>query len=78
MLAYPRLRAAWDVLQELYQPYEVDDLQGANQPLARFADLYDSGQIPEYHYVVDTIIAWGQVFWSTTPADEPPADPSKA
>ena len=26
----------------------------------RFADLYDSGQIPEYHDVVDKIIAWGR------------------
>ena len=58
--AYPRLKTAWDALQELYQLYEADDLQGANQALARFADLYDTGQIPEYHDVVDTIIAWGE------------------
>lgn len=58
--AYPRLRTAWDALQELYQLYEADDLQGANQALARFADLYDTGQIPEYHDVVDTIISWGE------------------
>ncbi|MDE0138826.1 MAG: transposase, partial [bacterium] len=31
-----------------------------NGSLARFADLYDTGQIPEYHDVVDKIIAWGQ------------------
>ena len=58
--AYPRLRTAWDALQELYRLYEADDLDGANQALARFADLYDTGQIPEYHDVVDTIIAWGE------------------
>ena len=58
--AYPRLRTAWDALQDLYGLYEADDLEGANEALARFADLYDTGQIPEYHDVVDKIIAWGQ------------------
>ena len=57
--AHPRLRTAWDALQELYQLYEAEDLDGANQALGRFADLYATGQIPEYHQVVDTIIAWG-------------------
>ena len=46
-------------LQELYQLYEADDLEQANEALGRFADLYDSGQIPEYREIVDTIIAWG-------------------
>ena len=46
-------------LQELYQLYEAEDLDGANQALGRFADLYATGQIPQYHQVVDTIIAWG-------------------
>ena len=58
--AHPRLRTAWDALQELYQLYEAEDLDGANQALGRFADLYATGQIPEYHQVVDTIIAWGE------------------
>ena len=58
--AHPRLRTAWEALQELYQLYEADDLDGANQALGRFADLYATGQIPEYHQVVDTIIAWGE------------------
>ena len=58
--AYPRLRTAWDALQQLYQLYEADDLEAANQALARFADLYDTGRIPEYHDVVDTIISWGE------------------
>ncbi len=43
-----------------YGIYEASDLEAANQALERFADLYDSGQIPEYHDVVDKIIAWGQ------------------
>ena len=32
----------------------------ANQALPRFADLYATGQIPEYREVVDTIVAWGE------------------
>ena len=47
--AHPRLRTAWDALQELYQLYEAEDLDGANRALGRFADLYATGQIPEYH-----------------------------
>ena len=33
----------------------------ANEALGRFADLYDSGHIPEFREVnqVDTIVAWG-------------------
>ena len=54
------LRTAWEALQELYQIYEADDLDGANEALGRFADLYATGQIPEYHEIVDTIIAWGE------------------
>lgn len=34
--------------------------RGANEALGRFADLYASGQIPEYRDVVDTILAWGE------------------
>ena len=58
--AHPRLKVAWDALQELYGLYEAEDLEGANQALERFADLYDQGHIPEYHDVVDKIISWGQ------------------
>ena len=58
--AHPRLRTAWDALQELYQLYEADNPDQANQTLGRFADLYATGQIPEYRQVVDTIIAWGE------------------
>ena len=58
--AHPRLKVAWDALQDLYQIYEAEDLEQANEALARFADLYDSGQIPEYHDVVDKIISWGE------------------
>ena len=47
-------------LQQLYQFYEADDLDGGNQALGRFADLYATGQIPEYRQIVDTIVAWGE------------------
>ena len=57
--AHPRLRTAWDALQELYRIYEADDLDQGNAALGRFADLYATGQIPEYRDIVDTIIAWG-------------------
>ena len=40
--------------------HEADDLEQANEALARFADLYDTGQIPEIHDVVDKIITWGE------------------
>ena len=56
--AHPRLRVAWDALQELYSLYQADDLQGALDALQRFADLYETGQIPEYHNTVDTILNW--------------------
>ncbi len=58
--AHPRLRTAWDALQELYQLYEADDRDQANEALGRFADLYATGQIPGYLDIVDTIIAWGE------------------
>ena len=56
--AHPRLRVAWDALQELYGLYQANDLQGALEALDRFADLYETGQIPEYHNTVDTILNW--------------------
>ena len=53
--AHPWLRTAWDALQELYGLYEAEDLDGADQALGRFADLYATGQLPEYRDVVATI-----------------------
>ena len=44
--AHPRLRTASDALQELYQLYEPDNPDRANQALGRFADLYATGQTP--------------------------------
>ena len=56
--AHPRLRAGWQALQELHGLYLADDYDGALKALGRFCDLYETGELPEYHDTVDTIIAW--------------------
>jgi transposase len=55
---YPRVGVGWQALQELYGLYLADDRAGALKALNRFCDLYATGQIPEFHDVVDTFIAW--------------------
>ncbi len=50
----------WRALQELYGLYLADDRRGALAALDRFCDLYASGEIPEFHDVVDTVIAWSR------------------
>ncbi len=55
---HPRIGVAWQALQELYGLYLADDRAGALAALDRFCDLYDTGQIPEFHDVVATFIAW--------------------
>ncbi|WP_423916943.1 ISL3 family transposase [Candidatus Poriferisodalis sp.] len=56
--AHPRLRAGWAALQELHGLYLAEDEQGALEALDRFADLYATGELPEFSSVVDTVIAW--------------------
>ena len=56
--AHPRLKAGWQALQELHGLYLADDYDGALKSLGRFCDLYETGELPEYHDTVDTIIAW--------------------
>lgn len=61
--AHPRLGVGWEALQELYGLYTAGDRDHALAALDRFTDLYATGQIPEFHQVVDTIIAWSdQIF----------------
>ncbi len=55
---HPRLKAGWDALQELHGLNLGDDRNGALQALDRFTDLYATGDLPEFHSIVDTIIAW--------------------
>ena len=47
--AHPRLRAGWQALQELHGLYTADDYDGALKSLGRFCDLYETGELPEYH-----------------------------
>ena len=56
--AHPRLQAGWQALQELHGLYLADDHHGALEALNRFCDLYETGELPEFHDIVDTFIAW--------------------
>lgn len=56
---HPRLDMAWQALQELNGLYLADDREGALEALDRFTDLYATGQLIEFHDIVNTIIAWG-------------------
>ena len=56
--AHPRLKAAWDALAELHGLYLADDREGALEALDRFADIYGTGQLPEFSDTVDTLLAW--------------------
>ena len=55
---HPRLKAGWQALQELHGLYLAEDHDGALEALGRFCDLYATGDIPEFHHIVDTIISW--------------------
>ena len=56
---HPRLRAGWQALQELHGLYLADDHDGARlEALAGSCDLYQTGECPRFHAIVDTIIAW--------------------
>ena len=54
-LAGPRHPRSWPRLHGLYL---ANDHQGALEALGRFCDLYQTGELPEYHDTVDTFIAW--------------------
>ena len=58
--AHPRLKTAWDALGELHQLYLADDREGALEALDRFADIYGTGDIPEFSDTIDTFLAWHQ------------------
>ncbi len=55
---HPRIGVAWQALQELHGLYTADDRDGALEALDRFCDLCETGQIPEFSDVVNTILAW--------------------
>ena len=54
---HPRIAAGWHALQELYGLYLADDRASALAALDRFCDLYATGELPELHHDLDTIIA---------------------
>ena len=56
--AHPRLNPAWEALGELHNLYLADDSDGAIEALDRFADIYSTGDIPEFSSIVDTFLAW--------------------
>jgi hypothetical protein len=62
---HPRLKAGWDVLQQLHGFYRANDRAGALQSLDRSTDLYATGEPPACNSVVDTIIARGVTSSST-------------
>ncbi len=56
---HPRLDTACQAPQELHGLYLANDRTAALEALDRFCDLYATGQLIEFHHIVDTIIAWG-------------------
>ncbi|WP_419946105.1 ISL3 family transposase [Candidatus Poriferisodalis sp.] len=68
---HPRLKAAWDALGELHGLYLAKDRKGALEALDRSADIYDTGQIPEFSSVVDTFLAWHEQILDWHQAGQP-------
>ena len=55
--AHPRLRSGRQALQELHRLYTAGDHHSAPDALGRFCDLYETGELPELHDIVDAINA---------------------
>ena len=71
--SHPRLGAAWEALGELHGLYLADDKAGALAALDRFTDLYQTGDLPEFYKIVNTLLA------AHAPASSPgtpPGEPS--
>ena len=47
-----------EALGELHNLYLATDRKGALEALDRFADIYGTGDIPEFSSIVDTFLAW--------------------
>ena len=56
--AHLRLGSGWQALQQLHGLYLAGDHDGALEALGRFCNLYGTGELPEFHDIVDAIIAW--------------------
>ena len=55
--SHPRLGDAWEALGELHGLYLADDKAGALAALDRFTDLYQTGDLPEFYKIVNTLLA---------------------
>ena len=53
----PASRPAGGPTKKLHGLYLAEDHQGALDALGRFCDLYETSELPEFHDIVDTIIA---------------------
>ena len=47
----------WEALGELHGLYLADDKAGALADLDRFTDLYQTGDLPEFYKIVNTLLA---------------------
>ena len=74
---HPRLRAGWQALQELHGLYLADDHDGALEALDRFCDLYQTGELPEFHDIVNTIIAWSDQILAWHHTNQTPAQTTR-
>ena len=70
--AHPRLNPAPEALGELHNLYLADDRKGALEALDRFADIYRTGDIPEFSSIVDTFLAWHNQILDWHHAGRPP------
>ena len=69
--AHPRLKAGRQALQELHGLYLPDDRDSALAALGRFCDLYETGELHEFHDIVDTITAWSHEISAWHHTDRP-------
>ena len=52
-------KAGWQALQELHGPLlSSTTTTERSKALGRFCDLYQTGELPEFHNIVDTILTW--------------------
>ena len=51
------LGAVWEALGELHGLHLADEKAGALADLDRFIDLYNTGDLPEFYKIVNTLLA---------------------
>ena len=76
--AHPRLKSGWQALQQFHGLYLAADHHGALAAVDRFCDLYETGELPEFHDIMDTFTPGPRRSSpGTTPAG-PPTGASRA